>query len=120
MAFAFYSHMANATEITKTQNQQREWVMGFLKKHITCSVNNSKILINSDGAVIDKNGSKNFTISQGDKFQNQTDEHSSLFYTIRKISGDKIIIGYESKFDHHSFDKGLVTIDSGIVDFRCN
>lgn len=114
-----YAGVSNATETKKTQNEQLTWVTDFLKKHITCSIVYSKVSITSDGRIIGSDGNKNFTVSEGDKFSNQPDHHSSLFYTLKKISNNKINIEYESSFDHRSFGKDLITSDSGVVELSC-
>lgn len=110
----------NATVKRESQNEYLAETADFLKQHITCFIDNSKVSIASDGRVISDGGSKDFIISEGESFHNQPDHHSSLSYKLKKISSDKITIEYYSSFDHRSFGKDLLTTDTGIVELKCN
>ena len=51
----------------------------------------------------------------GDVFMRGPDEHSSIQYTILAIEPDGIRVEYESAFDHRSFDRNLVSVDTGSI-----
>jgi hypothetical protein len=113
-------YRSGAPRTEQTQNEQRDWVVEYLTKHITaCAVEGAAVSISSDGAVVSDDGSKSFRLQAGGTFRNLPDHHASLYYTLKEIGAGTIAVGYESRFDHRSFGKDLITIDSGVVELNC-
>jgi hypothetical protein len=54
-------------------------------------------------------------LSIGDVLATQPDEHATSWCRLAAIDHDGIILEYESTFNHQSFGKNLITIDSGQV-----
>lgn len=113
------SSVAHAAVTEKTHDEQLAWVANYLKQHMTCTVNGEKVSVVSDGQITSGNGLKEFVLSVGDKFHNPPDEHAVISYTLKSILPNAIDVEYESNFDHRSFGKDLITIDSGVVSLPC-
>ena len=110
-------------KIQKTSGEQQEWMQQFLEKHLISIVRNGdKIEIESDGllGILDSNWNwlTKFILVQFDEFIQRPDHHASTKFKLIEIKEGKIIILYESRFDHCSFGSNLITIDIETVEMK--
>ena len=105
---------AMATETKTTSGAQVKWFSDSLAKHLTIKTRDSQTLrLSSDGFYLKQGESqKSFLLKPGDKLQSSADHHASMILTFIGIDNKAAKFHYESRFDHRSFGKDLITIDS--------
>ena len=109
--------------IERTANKDSEhWRVGFRKDLLSLTIdeagahfrfreNSRKFKIGSYSGTDDFQ--IEFTLSKpGQKFYH-LDHHGSSEFIVKSIMADSIVIRYETRFDHRSFGKNLITEDFG-------
>lgn len=106
-----------ATETRQTTGEQAKWLINSLTTHCTkISISGEKARITSDGTYTKGAAHESdFTLACGESFSGPTDHHSSSTIVLSGIDKSKLQLHYEMRFDHRSFGKDLITIDSGNV-----
>lgn len=56
-----------------------------------------------------------FTLSKPGEVFFSPDHHESRIFTVKRVDPDKVVLQYETEFDHRSFGKNLITTDSGEI-----
>jgi len=107
----------------KTKDVHRAANEAFLKAHVVSLIPEGKgVAICSDGqlGLTDGDGAwqREFHLEKGDRFRSQADQHASSIFEVKEIKPDMIVVTYQSRFDHSSFGKNLVTVDEGEVGIR--
>ena len=105
--------------VTKgTKNQQAQVWQDQFNKHVTgISLQASQVWMASDGYFRIQTSfgeaSAKFLLKPGDVFYGPPDHHATVNFRLKEIEPDGAIIEYESKFDHRSFGKNLITVVKG-------
>ncbi|MBX9689672.1 MAG: hypothetical protein K2X27_23375 [Candidatus Obscuribacterales bacterium] len=108
--------VAMATETRNTSGEQAKVLSESLKKHILqASASDGKAKLVSDGHYT-KAQQKEFFLAVSESFDGPPDRHSSTKFSLKSILPTALKLGYESRFDHNSFGKDLVTIETGEID----
>lgn len=109
--------VATATENENITEKNLTWVQDFLQKHvISLEPKGVSASITSDGHLVgDGTNSLSFNITAGSKFKSQPDHHSSLKFEVLKVDLEGVTLKYESQFDHRSFGKDKISIDTGEI-----
>ncbi len=106
-----------ATEIKQTQRERASWLINSLTTHcLKVGTSGGIARISSDGQYTkDKTSESNFDLRIGESFYGPPDHHSST--TIKLTGMDKrgLLLQYEMRFDHRSFGKDLISVDTGSV-----
>jgi hypothetical protein len=115
--FSFSAGAAMATETKQTNGEQANWLINSLTTHcLKISTNGTKAEIHSDGQYTKGTSrEKDFTLACGESFNGPTDHHGSSTIKLAGIEKSGLQLSYEMRFDHRSFGKDLITIDSGTV-----
>ena len=114
---------AQAIQIEKTLNKHKDFVETNLLKHLyTVSrvSNGAAIHLTVDGGYrLEKlqfqEGLVEFTCPLQGRFYGPPDHHVSLEFTVVKIGATEAIFQYKSEFDHRSFGKDLISVDTGEI-----
>jgi hypothetical protein len=113
-----------AEKVERTTNQQKDWFEPFFRKAaISLSIDSTGAHFRTRrdarkfclGAPREPMGEFQFefTLSKPGEVFYSPDHHGMMIFTVKRITADAIVIGYESSFDHRSFGKNLVTKDEG-------
>lgn len=99
-------------EVVRSVGSQAQWHAEALRRHFWS-------LTPDDGGIrIEQDGWFHMPpnpLRVGDGFQGPPDHHAASRYTILGIETDGVQIEYESTFNHHSFGRNLVTVDTGRI-----
>jgi len=115
--FSFFAGAVVATETKQTQGEQANWLINSLTTHcLKIATSGGNAMIRSDGQYTkDKARESEFTLATGESFYGPTDHHSSTTIKLTGIDKKGLLLQYEMRFDHRSFGKDLISIDSGNV-----
>ena len=108
-----------SAEQETTENKNLDSQLIFLKKNLVKIMHQQdKVYFESLDLLgkISESGElqNNFTLKKNEKFVLR-DKHGKTEYELKSIDTDFIKIRYVSKFDHRSFGKNKVSIDSGVL-----
>ena len=115
--FSFFAGAAVATETKLTKGERANWLIDSLTTHcLKIASSGRTATICSDGQYTkDKARESEFTLTPGDSFYGPTDHHSSTTIKLTGIDKNGLLLDYEMRFDHRSFGKDLISVDSGSV-----
>ena len=113
------------TKTEKTIGKNHAWIVKSLNEHLlslTGSSNTVKFSFNGEYGIYNQNSEwvKEFELKKTESFSAQPDHHTSRELTVLKILKNAVLLGYRDKFDHRSFGKNLITLDSGeiMIEYR--
>lgn len=114
-------HNSAAPAVKNTVAKNQIGMEEYLNAHlITVLPDSGKVRFMTDGSLGIGNWGDSwqseFALGVGEKFQTQPDHHSSSSFEVRGISVKGIVVKYQTKFDHQSFGKDLITIDEGEIE----
>ncbi len=117
----FFVPVATASDTETTTEYTTEnnlnWVQDFLQKHVvSLEPKGVSASITSDGEIVrDSATNPSFDVTAGSKFRAQPDHHSSLNFEVLKVDSEGVTLKYASQFDHRSFGKDKISIDTGKI-----
>lgn len=99
-----------ATETKNAVGEKKEEMVSFLRSHlISVAKHSGKVHFVTDGKI----WQKEIDLSKGEKLVSPPDHHASFFYEVKEIKKNSVVLKYETRFDHRSFGKDLITHDEG-------
>lgn len=107
-------------KILVTENKEIDFIKNIFEQRIqTLDAKNGEVSIEFKKLFVfcenDGKTQAKILLKTGDEFLGLPDDHGSIKYKLLKIDVDGIDMGYESRFDHRSFGRNLITIDKGVV-----
>jgi len=111
---AWNAHRPPAVETTV--NKERDWHVQFLKSRLVAVMPESHKVVLT-GTIFQSPDLQTHVVNAGFQFA-FPDDHGTKTYTITRIKGDGIVVGYKSTFDHRSFGRNLVTSDEGELELQ--
>ena len=126
-------HAGTATEgkIESATNKDKKWLVQLFQKsaaslsidsegaHFHIRPDQAKFCLGNPFA---SNGGQSssfqfeFTLTKPGEMFYSPDHHSMRIFKVKQITPDKLVLSYETTFDHHPFSKDLVTKDSGEIE----
>ncbi len=106
--------------IERTAGKNKAGMEQYLNAHLLAvAPDSSKVTFITDGRLgigdWGKSWQREFALETGGKFQGAPDHHSSSSFEVQTIGARSVLIKYQTKFDHRSFGKNLISIDEGEV-----
>jgi len=102
-----------------TEEQFLEAYQRFFDDHmLSMTRDGDKVILVSDGRFgvhVGEGWEKSFSVGFGETFHRAPDRHEHCTFKVLEIMNTGIKISYESTFDHRSFGKDEVRVDSGII-----
>ena len=102
-----------------TEGENVETYRRFFDDHtLSMTRDGDKVIFVSDGRFglhADGEWEKSFSVGVGDIFRRMPDRHEQCTFRVLEILDIGVKIRYESSFDHRSFGKDMVSVDSGII-----
>ena len=110
----------NSPHVERTSDKNKEGITTSLNSHFISVVPDSgKVRFISDGSLgIGSWGDSwqsDFSLGTGEKFRARPDHHASSSYEVRDINKNGVVLKYQTRFDHRSFGKNLISSDEGEV-----
>ncbi len=123
VSIILYVRLETTTRIEKTFGKNREEIKQLLEEHLVfVSLENGRVHFVSDGKLgIDWGKSAenpwttDFSLKKSESFFAYPDKHGSSEFKVLDISPNYVEIEYLNEFDHQSFGKNLISIDTGTV-----
>ena len=106
--------------VVQGSGKEQQWFKDRFEEHLIQLVRvNGQTRFVTDGFFIaDRTGTDHphdFTLGVGGAFCRPPDHHAAVRLWVRQIDDDGVVVEYESRFNHISFGKNLITIDRGTV-----
>ncbi|MBF0385303.1 MAG: hypothetical protein HQL27_05470 [Candidatus Omnitrophica bacterium] len=105
-------------EQQNSQCNDQKWYEDFFNKHtlelVLCQ-DKKKVCFISDasfGKDLGDTWQSQFSLEIGEQFRQALDDHGSTTFELQAIQEDEVVVKYESTFDHRSFGKNFVTVDT--------
>jgi len=105
-----------------THGRDLEQVRSLHKQFLLIEKSGDRVHFKSDGSFIrsseafdSSTAQTDFIVGAGESFQDAPDHHASATYSVVDIEPDHVVIAYETRFDHRSFGKNLISVDRGTV-----
>jgi hypothetical protein len=110
-------------QIKKTYDQQRSWALDYLDENVlSCRRIDDSIAFRTTAKLgIGQWGhswNQNFLLAREGGFIIAPDHHLKVSFSIASIDSASVLLKYEYQFDHRSFGKELISIDTGEVRFN--
>jgi hypothetical protein len=111
------------SQIKKTSNQQQSWSLNYLSENVlSCQRIDDSVAFRTTAKLgIGQWGhswNQAFVLGRGGVFFLAPDHHMKVSFQIVSIDSAGVLIKYEYRFDHRSFGKDLISIDSGEIRFH--
>ena len=111
------------SEIEKTLNQQQSWSLNYLNDNVlSCRRIDDSVAFRTTAKLgIGQWGhswNQTFILGRGGVFILAPDHHMKVSFQIVSINSTDMQLKYKYQFDHRSFGKDLMTIDSGKILFH--
>ena len=121
--FSNCSPAQKPVQIMKTTNQQQSWSLKFLNENVlSCKrIDDSVAFRTTNKLGIGQWGQswhQSFVLGRDGGFFLVPDHHMKLNFRIASIDSASVHMKYEYRFDHRSFGKELISIDSGEIRFN--
>ena len=109
-----------------TENKEKTWHENQLNQNLTKIkygkdsihfISNGRfgVLIEDTNNVGQKHWVSDFYLKRKQSFYNQPDHHATVAYELLDFNENNLSLKYTSSFDHSSFGRDLITIDTGII-----
>lgn len=110
-----------APAIERTVGKNKAGMEQYLNAHfLAVTPDAGKVRFITDGRLgigdWGKSWQREFALETGGKFQAAPDHHSSSSFEVQTIGAQSVLIKYQTKFDHRSFGKNLISQDEGEVE----
>jgi hypothetical protein len=121
--FTNCSSIEKQAMVEKTFGQQQSWALNFLNENILSlhRLEDSVAFRTTAKLGIGQWGyswNQNFSLGREGEFFLSPDHHLKVSFRISSIDSTSVQIKYEYKFDHRSFGKELISIDTGEIRFN--
>jgi len=113
---ALLSGCSGGPTVQQTTGQDHVWHQRFLREHLTLTLLDSNTVEFTSDRLhpAHPTGKDDSKLRVGSSLI-MVDDHASTTYVIRSLAATDAYVDYEAKFDHRSFGKDLITIDTGTV-----
>ncbi len=117
------SPVAKPVQIEKTYNQQQYWSLNYLNENVlSCQRIQDSVAFRTTAkigvGIWSKSWNQDFILGREGEFFLSPDHHLKASFRIESIDSAGMRIRYEYQFDHRSFGKDLISIDSGEIQFN--
>lgn len=110
---------AGEPRVERTTGKNGEATRAFLDRHFTAVRRDGQNVrfVGDDwfGVGASRARTGEFVVPVGGTFQGRRDHHASSRYRVDAVDDAGVTVWYESSFNHSSFGKNLITVDSGTV-----
>jgi len=111
--------LGDAPKTERSVGEQRQWYEDFFQRSVlSLARNEDRVMFVSDGAFGLRGESEwvtSFSLESGGIFYQAPDDHSSCEFKVLELGDEGITLEYTSRFDHRSFGRDLITIDTATI-----
>jgi len=117
------SPVAKPVQIKKTYNQHQSWSLNYLNENVlSCQQIHDSVAFQTTTKLgvgqWGQSWNQKFILGKEGEFFLSPDHHLKASFRIESIDSAGMQIRYEYQFDHRSFGKDLISIDSGEIRFN--